>query len=1201
MSIVEANSAQSASSLKSRYYKYLESLCTANGIDITTLKNGAIECDTLEMFFGGLPALIGLRYFDKLRVLCLVSQDITNLNPLSEVSSSLEELWVCEGSLKDLTGLETCKQLRRLYLYDCAIEDGSPISQLTSLDVLWIQNNRLQSMEFLDSLQFLTILKAGGEQFSDSAATSIEKWPVKLQQLDLDGNCLSSLKPLLGVCSCEVVRYFDVCSGKYAPSRLIRDDRQMAWIAYSFPFLERLNVDVVTEKFTTSCTTMAETALFDELNRSIKAERDFWSKTDLAEKNSEKISEKLISFVNALAKASSVTTKKEGRRELTISLQEQCQLRLKNLKKVKAGMLEYEKSLYYFSSYLLPSLRLESAYQCQIREFNKNELQNLEEVLQKFSMKNDEPKIKLKYALTFMVSTGDLSRTEMEKWFHAESGTPIKLWNLQSVVELCDRRLSSDYCTEMRLFRNLTPLCNSAQNSEVFVLAPLLRINQNTTNGQAVNGNAEPKNAYENGENEKTVQWSNLELVAVCLIELQRIGQCQFDELHSYAVFDERFNEQIKKLKDVGIDLKLEKAVIQRDENAEDEENLEVTENTASNKGINLEKTEKLWITLMRIWKSVDGEQQIPVWNGRQMSIRNPLELTIAYSRASPSFEKTTFYKTITCLDLCDLQISKLDGIENLTNLHCLNLANNKLTTIKKLRTLKSLTFLDISGNNIAKIDDLPSLINELRVARNGLTCLGFCTKLQLLTRLNVSRNKLKSLKGIELSKLLQIVIASDNLIKMTNNELDIFANFPKLSMVDLIGNPAVENEGYRKRLLCIVPGKVLTFEFIEKTVPDFEEQKVLSLNDQFFQMIALDRNATSKLQHITELNMSNNALEHIYELVDLKTLKKLNLSNNQIVALCSTDFGTNPDVEILSELEELDLSFNNLNCQSLSRIGLEKLPSLRKLLLVGNQLARFDGAQFDFPNLNEIDLSVFLAHSVYRTFRQNEIRSVRKKTLSHLISLNLADNRLKELDGLEVPKMQILNLSNNRIGSCAALKNLKLMKELKVLNCRGNPVTERRVYHEFIKSSLKQLEELDSVTVQQRRSQSMASNNREVVSSQRTGDVENRPTATLPPLVKLANSQSSEVKRYNSLIQKAVSPSLDYLSNDNEPVESLTTKVVPMTRVVQRQTATVYAPPQIKAPRSHSIEINKLSWSRSNFPESLIIAGTRAVKHYRH
>jgi Leucine-rich repeat (LRR) protein len=83
-------------------------------------------------------------------------------------------------------------------------------------------------------------------------------------------------------------------------------------------------------------------------------------------------------------------------------------------------------------------------------------------------------------------------------------------------------------------------------------------------------------------------------------------------------------------------------------------------------------------------------------------------------------------------LDLCDLKISKLDGIENLASLHCLNLANNRLTTVKKLRALKGLTFLDISGNCVAKIDDLPPLINELRASRNTIACLGFCTKLQV-------------------------------------------------------------------------------------------------------------------------------------------------------------------------------------------------------------------------------------------------------------------------------------------------------------------------------------------------------------------------------------------------------------------------------------------------------------------------------------
>lgn len=97
-------------------------------------------------------------------------------------------------------------------------------------------------------------------------------------------------------------------------------------------------------------------------------------------------------------------------------------------------------------------------------------MQNLEEVLQKFCMKHDEPKLKLKYALTFVVTAGDLGRSEMEKWSHVESRGQSKLWDLPGVVEMCDRRLANDYCTEMKIFKNLIPLCNSAQNTVFFYL-----------------------------------------------------------------------------------------------------------------------------------------------------------------------------------------------------------------------------------------------------------------------------------------------------------------------------------------------------------------------------------------------------------------------------------------------------------------------------------------------------------------------------------------------------------------------------------------------------------------------------------------------------------------------------------------------------------------------------------------------------------
>uniref|UniRef100_A0A7E4VUW4 Glutaredoxin domain-containing protein n=1 Tax=Panagrellus redivivus TaxID=6233 RepID=A0A7E4VUW4_PANRE len=100
MIVATSQVANTVANLKSRYYKYLETLCNSNGIDIGNLKSSGSEYEELEMFFGGLPVLIGLKYFDHLRVLRLFGQDILNLKPLVEVSATLEELWICEGPLK---------------------------------------------------------------------------------------------------------------------------------------------------------------------------------------------------------------------------------------------------------------------------------------------------------------------------------------------------------------------------------------------------------------------------------------------------------------------------------------------------------------------------------------------------------------------------------------------------------------------------------------------------------------------------------------------------------------------------------------------------------------------------------------------------------------------------------------------------------------------------------------------------------------------------------------------------------------------------------------------------------------------------------------------------------------------------------------------------------------------------------------------
>uniref|UniRef100_A0A914YY08 Uncharacterized protein n=1 Tax=Panagrolaimus superbus TaxID=310955 RepID=A0A914YY08_9BILA len=187
MILATSQVANTVANLKSRYYKYLETLCSSNGIEIGTLKTNGSDYEELEMFFGGLPVLIGLKYFERLKCLRLFGQDIVNLKPLIEVSNTLEELW-------DLAGIEVCKKLQKLYLFDCKIEDGTQLGKLIGLDTLWIMNNNLKDLEFLDHLQQLIVLYIGGKQFNDSTAMSVQIWPHKLQELDIGGNEIKSFQ-----------------------------------------------------------------------------------------------------------------------------------------------------------------------------------------------------------------------------------------------------------------------------------------------------------------------------------------------------------------------------------------------------------------------------------------------------------------------------------------------------------------------------------------------------------------------------------------------------------------------------------------------------------------------------------------------------------------------------------------------------------------------------------------------------------------------------------------------------------------------------------------------------------------------------------------------------------------------------------------------------------------------------------------------
>uniref|UniRef100_A0A914UWH5 Uncharacterized protein n=1 Tax=Plectus sambesii TaxID=2011161 RepID=A0A914UWH5_9BILA len=246
--IMQANeTAANANIVKSKYYKYLESLCHANGINIATIKKDAKEATELEMYFGGLPVLVGLKYFTELRCLRIFGQDIKSLKPLSEVAATLDELWLCEGKLKDISGIESCILLRRLYLYENEIVDGKPLSKLVNLDTLWLMENQLMDLSFLSGMMYLTNLNLASNRLTDKGLKAVQRWPDKLEVVDLSGNDIINYQSIYPLSKCTMLRSVYFRHTAYKPCPLTNNDRYLWWMAYHFQNLESLDDDSVTD------------------------------------------------------------------------------------------------------------------------------------------------------------------------------------------------------------------------------------------------------------------------------------------------------------------------------------------------------------------------------------------------------------------------------------------------------------------------------------------------------------------------------------------------------------------------------------------------------------------------------------------------------------------------------------------------------------------------------------------------------------------------------------------------------------------------------------------------------------------------------------------------------------------------------------------------------------------------------------------
>lgn len=97
----------------------------------------------------------------QLRVLSLQSNRITKLENLTPVASTLEELYISHNGLTALEGMETCTKIKVLDLAGNFLTtiDPKQLENMSNLEELWLNDNRIDNLDWLYGLKHLKNLK----------------------------------------------------------------------------------------------------------------------------------------------------------------------------------------------------------------------------------------------------------------------------------------------------------------------------------------------------------------------------------------------------------------------------------------------------------------------------------------------------------------------------------------------------------------------------------------------------------------------------------------------------------------------------------------------------------------------------------------------------------------------------------------------------------------------------------------------------------------------------------------------------------------------------------------------------------------------------------------------------------------------------------------------------------------------------------
>ena len=374
-------------------------------------------------------------------------------------------------------------------------------------------------------------------------------------------------------------------------------------------------------------------------------------------------------------------------------------------------------------------------------------------------------------------------------------------------------------------------------------------------------------------------------------------------------------------------------------------------------------------------------------------------------------------------LDLSGNKIYLLEGqiLNELHNLKVLILHNNLLSTLAPnlFETNTKLEHLDLSRNKFAGLPNhAMKYLTNLRIfniSYNILSSPALTLRFQqtkVLQVLDYSNNPFQNFPEDTFLYAHQWDHQYDRHVNFSNCNIHnlnpgLFKNFPKLVSLSLSHNPFI----HRRNLSALLSNiqMVMTLESLDLSW--LRHNRIIS----FF----------SNLEHITisKLDLSGNNIADFKEdaLQYLSTLKKFYIRKNRLTTL--NGLGR------LSNLEYLDISNNRL--VEVKKPLIQKLSKLQHFVAHHNKLNTITINDLtEWKNLEYLDIS------------NNHLETLNMPLLPKLEFLNIRNNRLRSLlFPVGIMQLRIIDASNNRLSSMVPFQ-FSGMRQIHSVNFSNNHIT---------------------------------------------------------------------------------------------------------------------------------------------------------------